>query len=260
MRAAYRVACPTGRRSWVALSEEQLADALRPVVARVVLPVDLVELELHASRHSQERHGRAMHTSHALYVGISISKSSADVHNPAAIPPRRNVLIFGSPAVRMDNACLVGCYGIVATRLLRQYSNISVDDVMQETYCQALESVTRLQTAPAMPAAWLWTIATRIVARQRRFHRTYDSGDPDTLVCRSPEPWQIVSQAELRDGLRKRLERLDPRRKHLLEGYYVHKNPLYVVADQVGISRSAAKTCLMRTRNSLRRSVRGWRL
>jgi RNA polymerase sigma factor (sigma-70 family) len=150
-------------------------------------------------------------------------------------------------------------YGLLKTRLLKHYSGISVDDVVQDTYCQALDSVARLGH-PSAPAAWLYTIATRVIARQRLLAPPHcEIADLEALATAEPGPLAVASEADLHQVILSRVARMSLRRRHLFRGYYLLHTPINSLAREAGMTHAAVKTALWRVRSSLRSIAKRWK-
>jgi DNA-directed RNA polymerase specialized sigma24 family protein len=159
----------------------------------------------------------------------------------------------------MTTEYLLQHYDLIKSRLFQRYPDVNVDDVVQDTYCHALESIQRLGH-PAVPPAWLWTLAKRVIARQRLLAPPpYEAADLDGLVAATREPWKICAARELYDGALKRIDQLGQRGQRLVKGYYLDQRPLCILAQENGMTRGAAKSFVNRARRTLRKKTRGWR-
>lgn len=129
-------------------------------------------------------------------------------------------------------------------------------DVVQETYLRAFRGLKRFR-GDAQFTTWLYRItancANTHLGRRVR-HRHEELEDDDSVVDERPEadPQQRAENEALRGRLRGAIEALPPRLRAVVVLRDVYDLPHEAIAEELGISESAAKVRLHRARRRLR--------
>ena len=132
-------------------------------------------------------------------------------------------------------------------------------DVVQETYLRAYRSIGRFR-GDAQFSTWLYRIvancsATQLSRRQR--HRHEELALDDEVVDTRPEhdPALQGDLAELRANLDAAIRDLPPRLRAVVVLRDIYDLPHEAIAEELGISVTAAKVRLHRARRRLREKV-----
>lgn len=129
-------------------------------------------------------------------------------------------------------------------------------DVVQETYLRAFRGLKRFR-GDAQFTTWLYRItancANTHLGRRVR-HRHEELEDDDAVVDERPEadPQARAENEALRGRLRGAIEALPPRLRAVVVLRDVYDLPHEAIAEELGISESAAKVRLHRARRRLR--------
>ncbi len=132
-------------------------------------------------------------------------------------------------------------------------------DVVQDAYLRAYRSIGRFR-GDARFSTWLYRIvancASTFNTRKRR-QRTDLLTDDDAIVEVHPDrdPVQAAETAHLRDELDAAIQDLPPRLRSVIVLRDVYDMPHEAIAEELGISVSAAKVRLHRARRRLREQV-----
>ncbi|MDB5876320.1 MAG: polymerase sigma factor, sigma-70 family [Ramlibacter sp.] len=132
-------------------------------------------------------------------------------------------------------------------------------DVVQETYLRAYKGIGKFR-GDAQLSTWLYRITANCAANQlgrRRRHRHEELLDDTPVPDRSPErdPVARAEAASLRERLTEALEDLPPRLRAVIVLRDVYDLPHEAIAEELGISTSAAKVRLHRARRKLREQL-----
>ena len=132
-------------------------------------------------------------------------------------------------------------------------------DVVQEAYLRAYKSLGRFR-GEALFSTWLYRIvancaATHLSWRQR--HRHDNLGDHDDVIDTRPDydPELQGDLADLRDNLDAAIRDLSPRLRSVVVLRDMYDLSHEAIADELGISVTAAKVRLHRARRRLRERV-----
>ena len=132
-------------------------------------------------------------------------------------------------------------------------------DVVQDAYLRAYRSIGRFR-GDARFSTWLYRIvancASTFNTRKGR-HRHEVLADDDAVIDARPErdPVQAAEAADLRDQLDAAIHDLPPRLRSVIVLRDVYDLPHEAIAEELGISVSAAKVRLHRARRRLREQV-----
>lgn len=131
------------------------------------------------------------------------------------------------------------------------------EDAVQNTWLRAVERLHTLRD-PECLAAWLITIARReclaLLTRARR--ERPDSDAADGLVERTPGPEAMALRAEARGAVRRAVDGLPAKRRHLVEVLYSEQDHDYRSASSVtGMPVGSVGPTRMRILSSLRETL-----
>lgn len=129
-------------------------------------------------------------------------------------------------------------------------------DVVQETYLRAFRGIGKFR-GDAQFTTWLYRITANCAATQlgkRRRHRHEELDDEGGYADLTPghDPLARAEASNLRDRLTVALEDLPPRLRAVIVLRDVYDLPHDAIAEELGISESAAKVRLHRARKKLR--------
>lgn len=129
-------------------------------------------------------------------------------------------------------------------------------DVVQETYLRAYRGIGKFR-GDAQFTTWLFRITANCAATQlgkRKRHRHEELDDEGGYVDLTPghDPLARAEASSLRDRLTVALEDLPPRLRAVIVLRDVYDLPHEAIAEELGISESAAKVRLHRARRKLR--------
>jgi RNA polymerase sigma-70 factor (ECF subfamily) len=132
-------------------------------------------------------------------------------------------------------------------------------DVVQEAYLRAYKGIGRFR-GEAQFTTWLYRITANCAATylgRRTRHRHEELSDEAPLADLSPDrdPQGLAMASDLRDRLSDALEELPPRLKAVVVLRDVYDMPHEAIAEELGISISAAKVRLHRARRRLREQL-----
>lgn len=132
-------------------------------------------------------------------------------------------------------------------------------DVVQDAYLRAYRSIGRFR-GDARFSTWLYRIVANCASThntRKGRHRTEVLADDDAVVDVRPEgdPVQAAEAADLREELDAAVQELPPRLRSVIVLRDVYDLPHEAIAEELGISVSAAKVRLHRARRRLREQV-----
>jgi RNA polymerase sigma-70 factor (ECF subfamily) len=134
------------------------------------------------------------------------------------------------------------------------------EDLNQETWLSAIESIDRFDESRGSLQAWLFGIARKKGVEHLRHKKVLlgkgapETVTPDSLVDRerANSPPAIVETSERAALVRAALEILPPERRNVLRGKYVEGLTVKQLADRFGKSPKAIESLLTRSRGELR--------
>jgi RNA polymerase sigma-70 factor (ECF subfamily) len=129
-------------------------------------------------------------------------------------------------------------------------------DVVQEAYLRAYKGLKRFR-GDAQFTTWLYRItancaATHLGKRARSRHEELEEDAPLVDTSRRGNPEDNADQRDLRERLNEALAELPPRLRAVVVLRDIYDLPHEAIADELGISESAAKVRLHRARRKLR--------
>jgi RNA polymerase sigma-70 factor (ECF subfamily) len=138
------------------------------------------------------------------------------------------------------------------------------EDVVQETFAQALRRRGEYDAARGSIASWLSTLSRNIIRDQLRAHRRGDElaaawqqidqslGQIFAALAQSPLPGEVLQRSETRDLVNMAIANLPEVYRSALTRKYVAGESLEQIAAALGISADAAKSLLARARRAFR--------
>ncbi len=155
---------------------------------------------------------------------------------------------------RCDLSRYLGC----VHAFLRRYASreFPVEDLVQETFVEAYKSA-RARGPPSKPKQWLLTIAYRTAVRgfRQKGRRGPVHRIDDIVDQKSSDPVDRAIAEERLSRIADGIQRLAPRDKQVLEGYYLQDLSCRDLAERLGVSHDATKLRLCRARSRLRSIV-----
>ncbi len=127
-------------------------------------------------------------------------------------------------------------------------------DVLQETYVRAYRSLKKFRGDAAV-TTWLYRVtanAAYTFLRKRHKHRHDALESIDEPVSESPLPEDVSQNSDLRQQLKAHLLDLPPDQRVVIVMKDIYDLPHEAIADELGISVTAAKVRLHRARKKLR--------
>ncbi len=155
-----------------------------------------------------------------------------------------------------------GLYGFVFYRVGRDAA--LAEDIVQETFSQALARVAEFDSARGSVAAWLTTLSRNIIRDQLRAHRRGSElaatwaridtslGQVFAAMADAPLPGDVLDRSETRDLVHMAIANLPPQYRTVLVRKYMDDISLAAMADELGLSQDAAKSLLARARRAFR--------
>ena len=138
------------------------------------------------------------------------------------------------------------------------------EDVVQETFAQALRNKGHYDPARGSIASWLSTLSRNVIRDQLRAHRRGDElaaawqridqslGQIFAALAQSPLPGEVLQRSETRDLVNMAIANLPETYRTALTRKYVAGESLDQIAAALGISADAAKSLLARARCAFR--------
>lgn len=138
------------------------------------------------------------------------------------------------------------------------------EDVVQETFAQALRRRGEYDAGRGSIATWLSTLSRNIIRDQLRAHRRGDElaaawqqidhslGQIFAALAQSPLPGEVLQRSETRDLVNMAIANLPETYRSALTRKYVAGESLEQIAAALGISADAAKSLLARARRAFR--------
>lgn len=128
------------------------------------------------------------------------------------------------------------------------------EDITQETWLRAVKAW-RSHGVPERPAAWLCTVAARLLSNHRRrpVAQRFDDGAGDTHAAGNS---MHVSETTERESLvRAAMARIPVLQMRLLRAFHFERRPVAEIAASMGISERGVEGRLRRARQKLRREI-----
>ena len=138
------------------------------------------------------------------------------------------------------------------------------EDVVQETFTQALRKQSDYEPGRGSLATWLSTLSRNVIRDHLRAHRRGDElagawqqidqslGQIFAALAQSPLPGEALQRNETRDLVNMAIANLPETYRAALTRKYVEGESLDQIAAALGISADAAKSLLARARRAFR--------
>jgi RNA polymerase sigma-70 factor (ECF subfamily) len=163
---------------------------------------------------------------------------------------------------RIYEANVDGLYAFVFYRVGRDEA--LAEDVVQETFANALDHIDRYDAGRGSVQSWLCTMSRNVIRDQLRAHRrsielaaTWDRID-ETLaqifeaLDRAPLSDEVIARAETRDVVNMTIANLPEHYRDVLEHKYVAGETIEEIAGRLELSNDATKSLLARARRAFR--------
>ena len=163
---------------------------------------------------------------------------------------------------RFYDAHVDGLYAFVFFRVGRDAS--LAEDVVQETFTQALTKRDAYDPARGSIGSWLTVLSRNVIRDHLRAHRRADElqatweridatlAQTFAAMAERPLPGEVLERAETRDLVHMAVANLPEQYKTALTRKYVDGESLETLASELGISVDAAKSLLARARRAFR--------
>jgi RNA polymerase sigma-70 factor (ECF subfamily) len=163
---------------------------------------------------------------------------------------------------RFYDAHVDGLYAFVFYRVGRDAS--LAEDVVQETFAQALAKREAYDPARGSVGSWLTVLSRNVIRDHLRAHRKTDElqatweridatlAQVFAAMAERPLPGEVLERAETRDLVHMAVANLPEQYRNALTRKYVDGESLETLAGELGISVDAAKSLLARARRAFR--------
>jgi RNA polymerase sigma-70 factor (ECF subfamily) len=163
---------------------------------------------------------------------------------------------------RFYEAHVDGLYTFVYYRVGRDTS--LAEDVVQETFANALSRTADYDPARGSIATWLTVLSRNVIRDHLRAHRRGDElataweridatlAQTFAAMAERPLPGEVLERAETRDLVHMAVANLPEQYRTALTRKYVDGESLETLAGELGISVDAAKSLLARARRAFR--------
>lgn len=159
---------------------------------------------------------------------------------------------------RFYDAHVDGLYTFVFYRVGRDAA--LAEDVVQETFANALARRAEYDPARGEVSAWLTVLSRNVIRDHLRDHRRVEQWDridaslAETFAAMAerPLPGEVLERAETRDLVHIAIANLPEQYRSALTRKYVDGETLETLARDLGISVDAAKSLLARARRAFR--------
>lgn len=168
----------------------------------------------------------------------------------------------GRALERVYEANVDGLYAFVFYRVGRDPA--LAEDVVQETFANALDAIERYDAGRGSVQSWLCTMSRNVIRDHLRAHNrsnelaaTWDRID-ETLaqifeaLDRAPLSDEVIERAETRDVVNMTIANLPEHYRDVLEHKYVEGDTIEEIADRLELSADATKSLLARARRAFR--------
>ena len=137
----------------------------------------------------------------------------------------------------------------------RVHDRNEAEDLTAEVFHRALRSLPRFKWTGAPFAAWLFRIASNIIAdrAQRAARERTVSGDEDALEAQLPQPQQAdLEESERSASLFRSVDQLADDQRRVLVMRFAEEKSIREIADAMGRSEGAVKQLQFRALENLR--------
>jgi RNA polymerase sigma-70 factor (ECF subfamily) len=163
---------------------------------------------------------------------------------------------------RFYDAHVDALYTFVFYRVGRDAS--LAEDVVQETFANALAKQADYNAARGSVGAWLTVLSRNVIRDSLRAHKRGDDlaaaweridatlAQTFAAMAERPLPGEVLERAETRDLVHMAIANLPPQYRSALTRKYVDGESLETLAKELGISVDAMKSLLARARRAFR--------
>jgi RNA polymerase sigma-70 factor (ECF subfamily) len=145
--------------------------------------------------------------------------------------------------------------------LARVRNAAAAEDLTQDAFLRAWEKRHLLDVGRS-PAAWLFTVAYRVLVseiRSRRAQKRHSPQDrainPSDLTRLQEEPWETAAKAETAKAVRDAIDELDARSRRFAYLFYYGGKSIKEIAEICGKTPASVNSSLQRTRKKLEASL-----
>jgi RNA polymerase sigma-70 factor (ECF subfamily) len=132
-------------------------------------------------------------------------------------------------------------------------AQVDVEDILQETYLRALESVGRFSwRSEDSFFQWLSGISRNVIREQCRRVRPAAEIEGEGPPAEAPSPSRVMAREERLDRLQRALDELPTEYKRVLRAVLVEKQPVTEIAHRLGKTPNAVSLLLLRANRKLR--------
>jgi RNA polymerase sigma-70 factor (ECF subfamily) len=142
-------------------------------------------------------------------------------------------------------------YGFVSRRC--DGNRALAEDIAQETWLRAVRAWHR-DGIPDRPAAWLTTVAARLLSNHFR-RPAEQSLDAPGIEAVGDDRQAAADRIERRSLVERTLARLPRSQERLLEAFHFERAPVGEIAASMGVSERAVEGRLRRARQRLRKLI-----
>lgn len=163
---------------------------------------------------------------------------------------------------RFYDAHVDGLYTFIYYRVGRDTA--LAEDVVQETFANALSRRTEYDPARGSVATWLTVLSRNVIRDHLKAHRRSDElgaaweridatlAQTFAAMAERPLPGEVLERAETRDLVHMAVANLPGQYRTALTRKYIDGESLETLAGELGISTDAAKSLLARARRAFR--------
>ena len=135
------------------------------------------------------------------------------------------------------------------------FGQAQAEDLAQETFLRAWQSLAQYDTQRAAFSTWLFTIAGNLALNERSRaagqREVWEGRAPIDTPSPEPEPFELLALAQQRDQLRRALGQLSAADRCVLALAYISELDVSSIAQIEGCTTNAMKTRLHRARARL---------
>jgi RNA polymerase sigma-70 factor (ECF subfamily) len=163
---------------------------------------------------------------------------------------------------RFYDAHVDGLYTFIYYRVGRDTA--LAEDVVQETFANALSRRTEYDPSRGSVATWLTVLSRNVIRDHLKAHRRSDElgaaweridatlAQTFAAMAERPLPGEVLERAETRDLVHMAVAHLPGQYRTALTRKYIDGESLETLAGELGISTDAAKSLLARARRAFR--------
>jgi RNA polymerase sigma factor (sigma-70 family) len=149
-------------------------------------------------------------------------------------------------------------YSTIRGRIRALFPRASADDVVQESYAQAIAYAQRVPDRIRRPAGLIWTIAKRQALRSAfAMHNLSDGLAGPQLSSSTVAPWEAANANLNHRTLHYAVTNLPHGYRDVVHRYYFQSQSCREIAADLNLSTTAVRTRLRRARAKLRIALGG---